>query len=371
MTPDLHSSPASTFDAQLLQAYVQGRLSAAERLRVDRLLTDSELARTALAGFTAFPEALQDVAALKAEIAARSGVSGGSAAASKSWLNWLAGGAGIAAVVVAAVVFWPSETPQQQLAKVQPPAPTAQPKPQPEAAELNPATDHFVNPQAQPLATAKPVAAATENTPPAETPPPAPVSTPPTAPEPEPQPEPVVATTPPAETGPAYNSPVIYVLDLKITDYKKYYNQPLKVNTLRLTGTPASQDQPGGIQEEEQPVITADQVLREGLTAFRDGRYGRCITRFEQLLKNSPDDVNAKFYMAVSYTKLELYVKALPLLDQVLAADNNAFHEEAAWYKVLALIGTGNAAAARVQLEKIAAVGGFYQQQAKEKLKQL
>jgi hypothetical protein len=372
MKPDTHSQTVTPLSAALLHDYVHNRLGPEERQRVERLLGNDELAATAAAGFAAFPDALADVTALQAEIAARSGLSGGSAAASKSWLNWLAGGAGVAVVVVAAIAFWPhtekpKATPPVVAAK---PAATT-PAEMPQEIVLNPATDNFVNPQANPVV-ARPIAAQPTSAPPAET---QPATAPPEIQLPAATVIQPPQTTPPAEEKlrePVYNFPIRYILDLKITDFDRLYNRPLKTQKLRMTGTPANEDErrtEGG--REEDYVIMADQVLREGLEAFRTQRYGRCISKFEVLLKNSPDDVNARFYMAVSYIKLEMHSKALPLLDAVIAAENNAFHEEAEWYKALALIGNGDTEQAETLLKKIAAGNTFYSKQAAEKLKTL
>lgn len=372
MKPDTHSHTVTPLSAALLHDYVHNRLGPEERQRVERLLGNDELAATAAAGFAAFHNALADVTALQAEIAARSGMSGGSAAASKSWLNWLAGGAGVAAVVLAAIAFWPAnEKPKasQPVAAVKPAAKNTEATPQ--EIVLNPATDHFVNPKAEPVV-AKPVAATQSADPLPEVQgiPLPPQVQPPAPPEIQPAPQPAPAEEKLRE--PVYNFPIRYILDLKITDYDRLYNRPLKTQKLRMTGTPANEEnerKDGG--REVDFVIMADQVLREALDAFRTQRYGRCISKFETLLKNSPDDVNARFYMAVSYIKLEMHSKAIPLLDAVIAAENNAFREEAEWYKALALIGNGDAEQAETLLKKIAAGNTFYSKQAAEKLKTL
>ncbi|MFN8715123.1 MAG: hypothetical protein ACK5Z2_19900 [Bacteroidota bacterium] len=371
MTPDTHSHNVTPLSAQLLQDYVQNKLSASDRMRVKRLLSESELAATAAAGFAAVPDAFQDIASLQAEIAARSGMSGGSAPASKSWMNWLAGGAGVAAVVVAAWAFWPKEekviAESKTLPQVQPQ--TEIPTIAAEETALSPVTDHFVNPKSKPV-TVQPNLKTTEPV----------VQTNDVPLQPVVQPEkPVVTVVPPAEPAevkpkePDYNFPIVYILDLKITDYNRIYNKPLKSRKLTLTGTPASQEErnSGSQAEEEIVTLTADQLLRDGLKAFRAGRYGRCISKFEELLKNTPDDINAKFYIAVSYVKLEMHSKAIPLLDAVIESENNAFREEAEWYKALALIGSGDTDEAKDLLKKISGDNTFYSKQAAEKLKTL
>jgi tetratricopeptide (TPR) repeat protein len=172
-----------------------------------------------------------------------------------------------------------------------------------------------------------------------------------------------------------YNASAGYIVDLKVTEFDKYYrSQTIEVKELKLGGTPAEfEDQDAGKKDAKDGEIVhsvpSDQFLREGLLAFRDARYGKCVSKMEVLLTHNPDDINALFYTAVSYVKLEMYSKAIPLLDKIIADPNNVFDEEAEWYKALALEGNGDTAAAQELFKKISTNGGFYSKQAASRLK--
>lgn len=350
---------------QQLEAYLSGKLSPDEKSKVDRLLEDCELSKEALAGFTAVPGALGDIAAIEKAIAAKSGM-----AVSKPWLNIL-GGTVLTAVVAAAVYFLiPSDPAKKSGAPAQNqnvlPAPLVTHEP---LATLNPAEEHFVNPEAKPEAPApQKKTAGTDSSRKAQ-----PITV-------NPQPievtdPPLIAVKPvvPAHPEPGYNASIGYILDLKITEFEKYRNKSVNINVPQLRGLSA-QYESYDVQVSEQKEDTLRQIpvehyLREGLKAFRDGRYGRCIEKMDVLRLNDANDLNAAFYTGVCYVKLEMYGKALPYLDLVLNSPNNVFHEEARWYKAQALLGNGDTDSAEALFKEIAAREGFYQEKAKAALK--
>lgn len=364
---------------QELGDYCRGKLSTREQHRMERHLTDCALCSAAVAAFAATPAALGDLPGLKKSLAAKAG---GMAGKVFIWSGTtIIGAFAIVGLISAGVaikyVFFTDTNKAQPTAQVQP-APAAQAPP----VETNTASgtmkmeERFIRPGAPVRKTETPVVAIT------------PVDT-----QKKktievdsflPVPTPVVNTVAPAaadaekeiETIERYNAPVVYIRDLKITDFEKYYRQKITIQPERLSGVPAKfDDKPGHITDPADPdavrIVTADQVLDEALNYFNKGRFGKCISQFDLLLNHNPNDVNAQFYIAVCNVRLEMYGRALPLLDQVLASPNNVFHQEAQWYKALALIGKGERENAKVVLQQIVDKKGFYKKQAKEKLAQL
>lgn len=365
------SHTSSTLTAEQLEAFLEGKLSPEETQRVQHLLDDCELSKEALEGYAIVPGAFADVEGLKKSIAKQSGMS------SVSWSTIGLGVVAIAALSVFLTIFFgedpkPATTVAQSdqtsaidLTTVEAPAP---------ANILIPAEDHFVNPEAnarfQQFANDDPKKSAFTDSfvvKPNEPLLPIPV---------EMQPK-LIADTTPVKTVVAeasYNAQVGFLLDLKITEYDKYYlTETIEVKDFPLTGTPADKENKDALgdpaEEETVRSVPADQFLREGLIAFRDARYGKCISKMEVLLDLNENDVNALFYSAISYVKLEMYSKAIPLLDKIIADPNNVFDEEAEWYKALALEGNGDSTAAQVLFKTIAEKNGFYSKQASAKLR--
>jgi hypothetical protein len=361
MKSSLHNNDHLT-RAQL-DDFLRGKSDA----QMDKLLADCELSREAVEGFSAMPAALADLPSLDRQIAARSGMN------TPSWVKIFSGVAAVTAIGAVTFFLLPSSEKQvTELPKVAP-APTVAPvQGTPPVVELTPQSEHFVNPEARSPRAAKPKSDA-------------PVDS--SARRPLEKGQPIQAIAPPEiivekpvvpekpEAG--YNASVGFILDLKVTEFDKYYRgSTVTVRELALPGVPAefSDDNDRRASSDDRETVRqvpAENFLTEGLQSFRDGRFGRCIEKMEALEKNNSGDLNALFYMGVSYVKLEMYGKAIPLLNRVLEAHNNVFHEEARWYKAQALIGSGDAEAAKKVLEEIAAKEGFYQQKAKELLKSL
>jgi hypothetical protein len=238
---------------------------------------------------------------------------------------------------------------------------------------LTPQAEHFVNPEAKPVPKFSPVKANNDTAGAA-------LKMPITASDPVDLDPPQLFDDPPVvpdHPDVTYNSSIGYIFDLKITAYENYRNKVVKVNDVPLHGGVQAQFDNADDQHDagaDQPTtkeVPLDQYLKEGLLAFREMRYGKCIEKMEVLLQNDSNDVNANFYIGICYVKLELQAKSFAYLDKVLAAKNNVFHEEADWYEALALIGEGDKDGAKKILTDISSANGFYADKAKDKLKEL
>ena len=353
----------NTLTAEQLEAFLEGKLSPEETKRIQHLIDDCELSKEALEGYAIVPGAMADVEALKSSIAKKSGMT------SLSWSTIGLGVVAIAALSLALTVFLNDDSdPEPNLAVNHEVVPDNSVAPAP-ANILSPKEDHFVNPEAKVVAVSVPVStnAGTDSVRDADiqnvTILPIPV---------EVQPQMIADTTHPVAAiveQVQYNAQVGFLLDLKITEFDKYYmTETIEIAEPRLTGTSADKENKDDIgdptEKETVRQIPADQFLREGLIAFRDARYGKCISKMDVLLKNNPNDINALFYSAVSYVKLEMYSKAIPLLDKIISDPNNVFDEEAEWYKALALEGNGDTISANALFKQISDKGGFYSKQA-------
>lgn len=170
------------------------------------------------------------------------------------------------------------------------------------------------------------------------------------------------------------NAPVIYIYDLKVSDYQKLYFKKSDPFTIRNGGLSADYENIKGYnpnKRKEEPVYTADMVLKDGLDAFSQAQYSKSLSFFNILLDLNKKDVNALFYSGLSYYHTGKPAAAIAMLDRVLENDNNVFHQEAEWYKALSLIKNNDTEAAKELLLKINARQGFYAQRAGEKLKEM
>lgn len=361
----MNTSQTSTLTAEQLEAFLEGKLSPDETKRVQHLLDDCELSKEALEGYSIVPGAFADVDVLKKSIAKQSGMNA---------LSWSTIGLSVVAIGIVATlitVFYPTGD-EPVVAEQEPPVQNYSISiPVPENT-LSPDEDHFVNPEAVMVSVNIPKNTITSTGDTitkvdfsAEVLQPIPLDA---------NKQPLVDTVPVVPKiveQEQYNAQAGFIVNLKVTEFDKYYKtQTIEVRDLPLTGTPADRENKEAgdpVEEETVRAVPADQFLREGLIAFRDARYGKCISKMEVLLDLNENDINALFYSAVSYVKLEMYSKAIPLLDKIIADPNNVFDEEALWYKALALEGNGDDAAAQIVFKQISDKGGFYAEQAKRK----
>lgn len=358
-----------------LAGYCKKRLSKAEQHRLERHLVDCALCAAAVASFEAAPTALSDLPELKKTLVSKT-----SRYAHKSIFGMntalVAVFTVIGFVAVSFAVYYTysknkTQQQQQQSPESLPVNRIDVPKP---AASLQ--TEHFIQPGAPVHSVPTPQPALVPNdtqvnthiaiepmqeAPAAEVKPVTPVNTP-------------VAEEAEKPLEFVYNSPVGYIRDLKITDFEKYYRTNNTIELKSIGGLSAQYDNEHtrDKHDDTQPAerkVTADEVLNDALGYFNQGRFGKCIAGFELLLSHNPKDVNALFYSAVCNVHLEMHGRAIPLLDKVLASPNNTFHQEAEWYKTLALYGKGDRAGAKSMMEEIVKKNGFYKKQAQEKLK--
>ncbi len=352
-----HLSPKELSDL------INGKIDAKSNTRIHKLLEDCELSKEALAGFIAVPGAMKDISSLNKSISVKSGI-----IKTPIWMSVVTVVVGAGLVIGMGYALWPGEDKPVELNYI-PETPKVYVASTPDV-DLTPAAEHFVNPEAKPKSQAvisqgkivdttnvKPIDSKTEQIAVTEVE--------------KVEVKPIVPSHP--EVG--YNASVGFIQDLKITEFEKYYRKTIEVREPILKGVPAQfedetkQKAEGG--NETVRNVPAEQFLNEGLFAFHDGRYGRCIEKMEVLKKFNDKDLNATFYMGVSYVKLEMFEKAIVMFDQILSNANNVFHEEANWYKALALIGNGNIEAAKILLNEIASKEGFYKEKAITKLKEI
>jgi Tetratricopeptide repeat len=183
------------------------------------------------------------------------------------------------------------------------------------------------------------------------------------------EPTPIVETI----TKQHFNADVIYIYDLKVTDYNQLYftKTALPINFGNYTPSYKEGKQSMNTMFEKEPdaIIPANRTLKKGLAYFNNENYKQAINEFQVLLQNNSNDVNALFYEAICFYQEGNYNKAIKNLDAVLANTNNVFHPEAKWNLALVNLKTGNKSIAKQLLQEIVMEKGFYAKKAEAKLK--
>lgn len=161
------------------------------------------------------------------------------------------------------------------------------------------------------------------------------------------------------------NAPVVFIHNLKVTNYRQYYfNHDKRIGTQENTGLPVlysdTRDIAAGLPEEKDRGYYAHQEIKDAMLEFSKGQYAACIHHLQDLQRLNEEDVNALFYSGMSYYYMINDARAVDCFNRVINSENNVFHQEAAFYKAQSLLRMKQSDEARVLLKTIEQEKGFY-----------
>jgi len=169
------------------------------------------------------------------------------------------------------------------------------------------------------------------------------------------------------------NAKEIYLIDLKLIDYRVYRENPVvKTKQLILTGTSANKENESsdsfetGWKDVQIPYI---QYLDKSVYYFNKGKSKKALTRFETIIQAYPLDVNANFYSGICLYNFGEYTEAINRFETCLSTEYRNFDEESIWMKALCLDHLNQKNEAKLLFQLISESRGFYANQAIEKLK--
>lgn len=166
----------------------------------------------------------------------------------------------------------------------------------------------------------------------------------------------------------------IYLQDLKAIDYSQYRSKPtVQIEQIILTGIPADQEDKDDIVPEEPQMklvnIPYMDYLDKSLNYTNRGKWKQALSRFNEIIKNYPDDVNARFYAGWCYYNLGQYNDACVNFSACLQLEFSNFNDEAEWYLAESRLANGDKSSAKELFIKIKNQKGFYSKQAEKVLK--
>jgi len=169
---------------------------------------------------------------------------------------------------------------------------------------------------------------------------------------------------------PLINSDILFIHDLKVSDYRNLYFKRSVSNN--LPGVPAAFSEKqtarvGGLKQEAAVYLHTE--FSEALLLFKKQRWSECAHKLQQIAYYNKEDVNCSFYLGLCLYQRKNYAMALTHFEECLQSRNNAFAEEAKFYKALCLLESGNNEAAITLLEQIREAGGFYSTRAETYLR--
>jgi len=166
----------------------------------------------------------------------------------------------------------------------------------------------------------------------------------------------------------------IYLHRMKAIDYSEYRNKPeISIEQVILTGLPANFESEEELQQAETTTkivqIPYMDYLEKTMSYVDKGKWKQALTRFEEILKAYPDDVNAMFYSGMCYYNLQQYQQACNQFSASLQLNFSNFNEEATWYLAKSRMANNEKALAKELFIAIRDNKGYYAKQAEKLLK--
>jgi len=116
---------------------------------------------------------------------------------------------------------------------------------------------------------------------------------------------------------------------------------------------------------------SADQNISMALVQFNEGKYDESLSLFRKVLDKDPENPVGNFYTGMAYQETGRYEQAIYSYQQVIAAKNNLFTEQAEWYTGLCYLQTNDRKKAYGKFRKIIENKGFYSEKAAAILRKL
>lgn len=170
------------------------------------------------------------------------------------------------------------------------------------------------------------------------------------------------------------NASVMFIHQLKVANYKNYYfknNRNIDVRTNDVSAQFSNREEQ--LAEELNKRLQdrdyyAHEIIKDAMQAFNKKQFSVCIELLELLEHYNKADVNAQFYLGMSYYYSGNYQKSMAWLSAAMENDVNIFLQEAEFYSALCLKKAGKTNEANEQLKKIESQKLFYAERASEEL---
>lgn len=166
------------------------------------------------------------------------------------------------------------------------------------------------------------------------------------------------------------NAPVVFISNLKVTNYRLYYfKQSQSIDLSINTGLAAQYEVKTNIEHERinySDNYIAHKIIQRAMKLFNLKHYVNCIEELNLLYEFNKNDANAQFYLGMCYYLTGKYALAQNYFQKNLDNDNNIFHQESEFYQAMCLLNTKQTDKAIQQFQSIVNAKGFYSIRAQE-----
>lgn len=165
---------------------------------------------------------------------------------------------------------------------------------------------------------------------------------------------------------------ILHILNYKLADYSVIRSEEWERFSLDEVGLPASfgsqEEKKLYVKEHPENVVSYIDYITQCIRAYDYEKFQQAIRRFNVVLEQYPDDVNAQFYSAMSYYAEKDYPKAIEYFLKVEKNGINTFDEEAMYYHAMTLKTLGNIDDANSLFVKVIRENGFYKENALQQM---
>jgi hypothetical protein len=167
------------------------------------------------------------------------------------------------------------------------------------------------------------------------------------------------------------NASIVFIHDLKIANYKGYYFKDERNIDLRTTGLSAQFSSKEEVQGNLSSHLAdrdyyAHEIIKDAMQAYHKKQFTVTIDLLEMLYKFNKDDVNAQFYLGMSYFNLGNFKKAAGYFTLAEQNSINIFLQEAEFYSAVCYRNAGDTEKANELLKQIVFKKLFYAKRAEE-----
>ena len=165
----------------------------------------------------------------------------------------------------------------------------------------------------------------------------------------------------------------IYLHGIKAIDYNSYRNNPeVKIDQIILNGVPANYENEVTNETEattKTVLIGYRDYLDKTLSYVEKSKWKSALARWNEVLNDYPDDLNALFYSGFCLYNLKQYDEACAKFSACLQLNFSNFNEEATWYLAKSRLANGERSLAKELFKAIKENKGYYSKDAEKVLK--
>lgn len=166
------------------------------------------------------------------------------------------------------------------------------------------------------------------------------------------------------------NAPVVFISNLKVTNYHLYYfKQNESIDLSVNSGLAAQYESKAHVENiyiNRSESYLAHKIIQRAMKLFNAKHYTNCIEELNMLYEFNKGDANAQFYLGMCYYLTGKYSTALVFFQKNLDNENNIFHQESDFYQAMCLLQTKQSDKGLAQLQSIVNAKGFYSERAQE-----